>query len=61
MPARILLIFAHPDDESFVAAGLARRYADSGAHIALVTATSGDAGSCGEPALCNEGGAARAA
>jgi len=24
------LIFAHPDDESFVAAGLSRRYADAG-------------------------------
>ena len=30
---RLLLIFAHPDDESFVAAGLSRRYADAGAHI----------------------------
>lgn len=51
MPARILLVFAHPDDESFVAAGLSRRYADAGAEIALVTATRGEAGSCGDPPL----------
>lgn len=51
--ARILLIFAHPDDESFAAAGLARRYADAGAEIALVTATRGDAGRAGDPPLCS--------
>ena len=50
--ARILLIFAHPDDESFVAAGLARRCADRGGTVALVTATRGDAGRVGEPPLC---------
>jgi len=54
MPPRILLVFAHPDDESFVAAGLSRRYADSGAHVALVTATRGEAGSRGDPPLCAE-------
>ena len=54
MPAapRILLIFAHPDDESFIAAGLARRCADNGGTVALVTATRGDAGRVGEPPLC---------
>jgi len=52
VPPRILLVFAHPDDESFVAAGLSRRYADAGAHVALVTATRGDAGSRGNPPLC---------
>jgi N-acetylglucosamine malate deacetylase 2 len=51
---RLLLIFAHPDDESFVAAGLSRRYADVGARIALVTATRGEAGSRGDPPLCTE-------
>jgi len=54
MPRRILLVFAHPDDESFVAAGLSRRYADAGAHVALVTATRGEAGSRGDPPLCAE-------
>jgi LmbE family N-acetylglucosaminyl deacetylase len=50
---RILLIFAHPDDESFATAGLARQYADGGAEIALVTATRGDAGRLGDPPLCS--------
>src|SRR5579864_1940194 len=49
---RLLLIFAHPDDESFVAAGLSRRYVDAGAGVTLVTATRGEAGSCGDPPLC---------
>lgn len=49
---RILLVFAHPDDETFMTGGVCRRYADAGADIALVTATRGDAGRMGEPALC---------
>ena len=53
VPARILLIFAHPDDETFIAAGLVRRYADRGADIVLVTATRGDAGRVGDPPLCS--------
>ena len=53
IPARILLVLAHPDDESFVAAGLARRYVERGAEVALVTATRGDAGRVGDPPLCD--------
>lgn len=53
VPARILLLFAHPDDETFVAAGLVRRYVDGGAEVALVTATRGDAGRLGDPPLCS--------
>lgn len=53
VPARILLILAHPDDESFVAAGLARRHVEQGAKVALVTATRGDAGRVGDPPLCD--------
>ena len=52
-PPRILLIFAHPDDESFATAGLVRRYVENGAAIALVTATRGDAGRVGDPPLCS--------
>jgi LmbE family N-acetylglucosaminyl deacetylase len=52
MPYRLLFIYAHPDDESFGVAGIARMYADRGAEIALVTATRGDAGRAGEPPLC---------
>ena len=50
---RILLVFSHPDDESFIAAGLARRYGERGAQIVLVTATRGDAGRVGKPPLCD--------
>lgn len=50
---RLLLVFAHPDDETFVAGGACRRYADAGADIVLVTATRGGAGGCGSPPLCS--------
>jgi len=53
MPHRLLFIYAHPDDESFGVAGIARMYADRGAEVALVTATRGDAGRAGEPPLCD--------
>ena len=52
IPARILVILAHPDDEGFVAAGLARRLVERGAKVVLVTATRGDAGRVGDPPLC---------
>ena len=48
----LLFIFAHPDDESFGAAGAAARYADEGARLTLVTATRGDKGKCGDPPVC---------
>ena len=53
IPACILLILAHPDDEGFFAAGLARRHVERGAKVALVTATRGDAGQVGDPPLCD--------
>jgi LmbE family N-acetylglucosaminyl deacetylase len=52
MTRRILLSFAHPDDESFLAAGLACRCAEEGIEVALVTATRGEAGRMGEPPVC---------
>ena len=52
IPARILVSLAHPDDETFVAAGLARRHVERGAKVVLVTATRGDAGRVGNPPLC---------
>jgi len=48
----LLFCFAHPDDETFLAAGVACRYAAEGVHLALVTATLGEAGKVGEPPLC---------
>jgi len=49
---RFLLIFAHPDDEAFIAAGLVCRYGAGGASFSLVSATRGDAGGLGDPPLC---------
>ena len=49
---RLFFSFAHPDDESFAAAGVACKYGDAGAEIALVTATRGDAGKVGDPPIC---------
>jgi LmbE family N-acetylglucosaminyl deacetylase len=37
-------VFAHPDDETFSVAGTLARYADRGAEITLITATSGESG-----------------
>ncbi len=52
MTRRLLFIFAHPDDESFLAGGLACRCAEEGIETALVTATRGEAGRVGEPPVC---------
>jgi len=52
MTKSLLLIFAHPDDETFLAGGVAARYADEGADVALVTATRGESGKVGEPPVC---------
>lgn len=52
MQRSLLFIFAHPDDESFAAAGTAARYSDEGARLTLVTATRGDRGKCGDPPVC---------
>lgn len=48
----ILCVFAHPDDESFMAAGVACKYAEEGARVALVTATLGEEGGAGDPPIC---------
>jgi LmbE family N-acetylglucosaminyl deacetylase len=44
---KLCAVFAHPDDETYTAAGTLARYADQGAEVALVTATSGEAGEVG--------------
>jgi LmbE family N-acetylglucosaminyl deacetylase len=55
MPApRVLFSFAHPDDESFTGAGLACCTHQWGGEVALVTATRGQAGRPGHPALCSQ-------
>lgn len=49
----LLFSFAHPDDESFSAAGTAMKYAATGARIVLSTATLGERGKCGDPPICS--------
>ncbi|MBO8163040.1 MAG: PIG-L family deacetylase [Brevibacillus sp.] len=52
---RLLLVFAHPDDESFTSAVTIAKYAAKGVEISLVCATRGQAGSAGDPPLCSPG------
>ena len=49
---RLLLVFAHPDDESVFAAGLACQTAAEGGLVALCTATPGEHGKVGDPPVC---------
>ncbi len=53
MSRSLLFCFAHPDDETFLVAGIASRYAEEGVHLALATATLGEAGKCGDPPVCS--------
>ena len=48
----LLAIFAHPDDEAFRAGGTLALLARRGAHVQVLTATRGQAGSRGDPPLC---------
>jgi N-acetylglucosamine malate deacetylase 2 len=48
----LLLIFAHPDDETFLAGGSACKYAEEGVRVVLVTATRGESGKVGDPPQC---------
>ncbi|MGG1556257.1 PIG-L family deacetylase [Paenibacillus ferrarius] len=41
---KLLAVFAHPDDESFICGGTLAKYASEGAEITLVSATRGDMG-----------------
>jgi LmbE family N-acetylglucosaminyl deacetylase len=47
---RLLIVLAHPDDETFAIAATAARYAEEGRTVALVTLTAGGAGVwCNKP------------
>ncbi|MCL4263484.1 MAG: PIG-L family deacetylase [Anaerolineae bacterium] len=48
---RLLVILAHPDDESFPIGGTLARYADEGVAVTLVCATKGEAGIPGHSAV----------
>jgi LmbE family N-acetylglucosaminyl deacetylase len=43
-PTRLLGIWAHPDDEAYLSAGLMARVADAGGAVTVVTATRGEKG-----------------
>jgi LmbE family N-acetylglucosaminyl deacetylase len=49
---RILAVFAHPDDETFRPGGTLAILARLGVGVKVVSATYGEAGSCGDPPLC---------
>ena len=49
----ILAIFAHPDDETFRCGGLLALLAWQGIRVQILTATRGQAGSCGNPPRCS--------
>lgn len=49
---RLLAILAHPDDETFRPGGTLALLAHLRAGVQLVSATYGEAGSCGDPSLC---------
>jgi len=50
--ATLLAVLAHPDDESFRCGGTLALLARRGVRVQVLTATRGQAGSCGEPPLC---------
>ncbi len=43
-PKRMLVILAHPDDESFAAGGTLAKYAHQDVQVILLCATRGEAG-----------------
>jgi N-acetyl-1-D-myo-inositol-2-amino-2-deoxy-alpha-D-glucopyranoside deacetylase len=54
LPARrLLLVHAHPDDESITTGATMARYAAQGAHVALVTCTRGEEGEVIPPELAH--------
>lgn len=51
-PLMLLAVFAHPDDETFRCGGTLALLARRGVRVQILTATRGEAGSCGDPPLC---------
>jgi LmbE family N-acetylglucosaminyl deacetylase len=56
---RILAVFAHPDDETFLAGGTPAKYAAAGWDVFLLCATHGEAGRRGEYSHLTQGQFAR--
>jgi N-acetylglucosamine malate deacetylase 2 len=51
-PRALLAVFAHPDDETFRCGGTLALLVQGGVQVQVLTATRGQAGSCGDPPLC---------
>lgn len=51
---KALMIFAHPDDDTFSCAGKILQIIESGGEVSLICATSGDAGEVGTPPVCQK-------
>lgn len=49
---RLVVIFAHPDDEGLIAGSLSH-YGDEGAHVTLICTTKGEAGEISDEALAS--------
>ena len=52
MTRRLLAVFAHPDDETYRPGGTLALLAKAGVRVHVLTATRGEAGSCGDPPRC---------
>ena len=50
---RLLLVHAHPDDETIVSGVVMAKYVDEGAHVTLVTCTAGEMGEVLVPELAH--------
>jgi len=53
MTARLLAVFAHPDDEAFGTGGTLSQYAARGVEVTLVCATRGEVGEIADPSLAS--------
>lgn len=51
-PPALLAVFAHPDDEVYRPGGTLALLARRGLRVHVLAATRGEAGSCGDPPLC---------
>ncbi len=52
LPRRLLGVWAHPDDEAYLSAGLMGRVVDHGGHATVVTATRGEQGTADAELAC---------
>lgn len=50
----VLMIWAHPDDETYLAGGLSAVLTDAGQRVVCITATRGEAGVAGSPAALRD-------